>query len=157
MAVGTDRDVAVRPDRALPSLLYAVKQVELAVRARLDELLRPSGVTTLQYTALTVLERRDGLTSAQLARNSFVTAQTMTDLITGLERRELITRSPDPTHRRRLLISLTDHGRAFLTEYAERVDRIEERMVSDLTAEEQALLYDMLRRCRAELAPYPAQ
>ena len=37
-------------------LLYLVKQVELAVRARLDELLRPDGLTALQYTALTVLE-----------------------------------------------------------------------------------------------------
>jgi hypothetical protein len=29
-----------------PSLLYAIKQVELAVRADLDELLRPTGVST---------------------------------------------------------------------------------------------------------------
>ena len=38
-------------------LIYLVKQVELAVRSRLDELLRPDGLTALQYTALTVLER----------------------------------------------------------------------------------------------------
>ena len=60
-----------------PSLMYEVKQVELAVRALMDEVLRPAGVTTLQYTALTVLAGRDGLTSAELARNSFVTAQTL--------------------------------------------------------------------------------
>src|SRR4051794_2090760 len=62
------------------TLLYLVKRVELAVRSRLDEVLRPGGLTTLQYTALTVLQRHPAsLTSAQLARNSFVTAQTMAD------------------------------------------------------------------------------
>ena len=40
-----------------PMLLYLVKQVELAVRSHLDNLLRPAGLTALQYTALTVLER----------------------------------------------------------------------------------------------------
>jgi DNA-binding MarR family transcriptional regulator len=57
-----------------PSLLYAVKQVELAVRARLDEGLRGSGITVPQWTALTVLARREGQTSAELARNAFVSA-----------------------------------------------------------------------------------
>src|SRR6185437_12133584 len=61
------------PARAEPMLLYVVKQVELAVRSRLDDLLRPAGLTVLQYTALTVLERHPDLSSAQLARNSFVT------------------------------------------------------------------------------------
>ena len=62
-----------------PTLLYVIKQVELALRARLDEVLRPAELTVLQYTALTVLERHPNLTSAQLARNSFVTAQTMAE------------------------------------------------------------------------------
>src|SRR5919206_2906064 len=86
---------------AAPSLLYAVKQVELVVRAHLDELLRPSAITALQYTALTVLDRRGGLTTAELARNSFVTPQTMGDLVTALERRGLVERRPDPANRRR--------------------------------------------------------
>ena len=40
-----------------PSLLYLVKQVELAIRSRLDDLLRPHDLTTATYTALTVLQR----------------------------------------------------------------------------------------------------
>ena len=68
-------------------LLYLVKQVELAVRSHLDDLLRPAGLTALQYTALTVLERHPDLSSAHLARNSFVTAQSMADMITTLEGR----------------------------------------------------------------------
>jgi DNA-binding MarR family transcriptional regulator len=135
-----------------PSLMYEVKQVELAVRALMDEVLRPAGVTTLQYTALTVLAGRDGLTSAELARNSFVTAQTMTDMVAALERRELIVRAQDPAHGRRLLISLTDKGRAFLDAHAAEVAAIEERMVSRLNSDERTALHDLLNRCRAALA-----
>jgi hypothetical protein len=58
-----------------PLLLYVVKQLELATRARLDQVLKGSGVTALQYTALSVLERRPTMSSADLARASFVRAQ----------------------------------------------------------------------------------
>jgi DNA-binding MarR family transcriptional regulator len=145
-------------DRAAgPSLLYAVKQVELAVRAHLDELLRPFGTTALQYTALTVLARRDGLTSAELARNAFVTPQSMGDLITALERRDLVTRHRDPRHARRLLISLTPAGQELLTRVDGQVRALEERMLADLNADERADLRDYLNRCRNALADGPAR
>jgi DNA-binding MarR family transcriptional regulator len=81
----------------------------------------------------------------------------MNDLVTSLERRELISRAPNPAHRRRLLISLTTTGRAFLAEHAARVADIEARMVSRLSDDEQASLHDVLNRCRAALATHPAQ
>jgi DNA-binding MarR family transcriptional regulator len=137
---------------ARPSLLYAVKQVELAVRSRLDEVLRPTGVTTLQYTALTVLARREGMTAAELARNSFVTAQTMTDLVAGMERRGLISRDRDPDHGRRLAISLTPQGHALLESLRAPVAAIERQMVSALSDGERAGLHDVLNRCREALA-----
>jgi DNA-binding MarR family transcriptional regulator len=140
-----------------PSLLYAVKQVELAVRAHLDELLRPSGTTVLQYTALTVLERRSGLTSAELARNAFVTPQSMGDLVTALERRDLVTRHRDPRHARRLLISLTPAGQELLTRMEPKVRELEERMLGGLANGERAALRDYLNRCRSALADRPAR
>ena len=140
-----------------PSLLYAVKQVELAVRAHLDELLRPSGTTVLQYTALTVLARRDGLTSAELARNAFVTPQSMGDLVSALERRDLVVRHRDPRHARRLLISLTPAGHELLARTESQVRALEERMLGGLTAAERAELRDYLNRCRSALSDDPAR
>ncbi|MFF4212178.1 MarR family winged helix-turn-helix transcriptional regulator [Streptomyces sp. NPDC001796] len=117
-----------------PSLLYMVKQVELVVRSHLDELVRPEGITALQYTALTVLERHDGLSAAQLARDSFVTAQSMADLVRSLESRGLVRRERNPRNRRELLILLTDTGRELLARVAPPVRELEERMVRDLTS-----------------------
>ncbi|MEU5891075.1 MarR family transcriptional regulator [Streptomyces sp. NPDC047461] len=119
--------------KAAPSLLYMVKQVELVVRSHLDELVKPSGITALQYTALTVLERHDGLSAAQLARDSFVTAQSIADLVRSLENRELVRRERNPRNRRELLILLTDAGRELLARHEEPVRELEERMVRDLT------------------------
>ncbi|MBB2944326.1 MarR family winged helix-turn-helix transcriptional regulator [Actinoplanes sp. CA-015351] len=122
----------------MPSLLYLVKQLELAVRARLDELVRSAGITALQYTALTVLERHDGLSAAQLARDSFVTAQSMADMVRALESRGLIRRERNAGNRRELLIRLTPEGRALLAAVAEPVHELENRMISKLTPDEAA-------------------
>ena len=84
-------------------------------------------------TALTVLERHDGLSAAQLARDSFVTAQSIADLVRSLEGRGLIRRERNPRNRRELLILLTEAGRGLLEQYAGPVRELEERMVRDLT------------------------
>ncbi|GAA4081328.1 MarR family winged helix-turn-helix transcriptional regulator [Streptomyces shaanxiensis] len=119
--------------KAPPSLLYMVKQVELVVRSHLDELVKPSGITALQYTALTVLQRHDGLSAAQLARDSFVTAQSIADLVRSLETRGLVRRERNPRNRRELLILLTDEGRELLARHEGSVRELEERMARDLT------------------------
>jgi DNA-binding MarR family transcriptional regulator len=137
--------------RPRPSLLYAVKQVELIVRAHLDDLLRDSGVTALQYTALTVLGRREGLTSAELARNSFVTPQAMADLISSLERGGFIVRHRNPDNRRQLLISLTTDGHALLTRFDAPVAGIEQRMLDGFDDGDRERFRDYLNRARSAL------
>jgi DNA-binding MarR family transcriptional regulator len=134
-------------------LLYLVKQVELAVRSHLDDMLRPAGLTALQYTALTVLERHPDLSSAQLARNSFVTAQSMADMITTLDGRGLIERHRDRKDRRRLVVALTADGQDLLDRYRNRVAALEAQMVADLTRTEISTLRRSLHACYANLAP----
>ncbi|GAA2684273.1 MarR family winged helix-turn-helix transcriptional regulator [Actinoplanes palleronii] len=128
----------------MPSLLYLVKQLELAVRARLDELVRGHGITALQYTALTVLERHDGLSAAQLARDSFVTAQSMADMVRTLESHGLLRRERNPANRRELLLHLTEDGRGLLASVAAPVHDLETRMIAKLTEAESAAFRDTL-------------
>jgi DNA-binding MarR family transcriptional regulator len=140
------------PESAQPLLLYLFKQVELASRARLDEIVRPVGLTALQYTALTVLERHDDMSSAQLARRSFVTAQSMADMITALEGRALIERHRDRADRRRLVVSLTAEGRALLDRCRPEVAALEQAMLAGLSADEVAALRAALVSCHANLS-----
>lgn len=139
-----------------PTLLYLMKQVELAVRARLEELARPLGLTALQYTALTVLDHQPGLTSAHLARRSFVTTQSMADMIGALLDRDLIERHRDEADRRRLVIALTESGRSLLAQLRPQVAALEREMLTGLSAGESAQLRRMMQVCRETLAARPA-
>jgi DNA-binding MarR family transcriptional regulator len=149
-----DADVSGRDraDNAEPMLMYLVKQVELAIRSHLDDLLRPDALTALQYTALTALEHHPDISSAQLARNSFVTAQTMADMITTLEERGLIERHRDWADRRRLALALTLKGQELLDRYRDQVYALESRMLSGLTKPQVGAMRRSLRTCHANLA-----
>lgn len=147
------RDEGNRADRS-PTLLYLMKQVELAVRARLEEIARPAGLTALQYTALTVLERHPDLTSAHLARLSFVTAQSMADMVTALLDRELIERHRDPADRRRLVIALTPAGQQVLDDLRPQVADLETEMLSGMSAADARQLRHAVGLCREALASH---
>jgi DNA-binding MarR family transcriptional regulator len=134
-----------------PTLLYVMKQVELAVRSALDEIVRPDGLTALQYTALTVLERHPNLTSAQLARNSFVTDQAMADMVSALRGLGLIERHRDELDRRRLVLALTLDGRRLLDRYRDKVAALEDRMLVGLTDRQIERMRESLLSCRAAL------
>ncbi|MCW2756289.1 MAG: MarR family transcriptional regulator [Nocardioidaceae bacterium] len=134
-----------------PTLLYLMKQVELAVRAELEALARPEGLTALQYTALTVLERHPDLTSAHLARLSFVTAQSTADMVTTLLDRGLIERHRDPADRRRLVMALTPDGSRLLQRLRPQVAALEARMLAGVPDEEVSRLRLTLENCRVAL------
>ena len=128
------------------------KQLELVVRARLDEILKETGITALQYTALTVLDHHDGLSPAKLARDSFVTPQSSADLVANLERRGLVRRDRYPANRRELVVSLTASARRFLLRYAAEVAALEERMTSRLDRDELEAFRSYLDACRVALS-----
>jgi DNA-binding MarR family transcriptional regulator len=135
-----------------PLLMYLVKQLELAVRSRLDEIIRPSGLTSLQYTALTVLERHPDMSAAQLARNSFVTSQSMADMITALETRGLIERHRDSLDRRRLVVALTRAGRELLDRYRSEVADMEAQLTEGLSKPQVAAFRQALRTCHVNVS-----
>jgi len=134
-----------------PSLLYVVGQVELAARHRLEEVLVAENLTAVQYAALTVLERHPGMTSAALARRSFVRPQTKAEMVNVLVGRGLVRREADPDNRRQYLLTLSPEGHAVLQRLSPSVELVEETMVADLEAGQVELLTTYLTRCRRSL------
>lgn len=138
-------------ERAPARVIYLVKQVERGVRSVLDDAVRGFGLTTPQYAALSVLARRGGLSSAQLARRAFVTPQAMNQIVAQLEAEELITRAPDPANGRILRASLTSEGERRLAACEAAVDRIEARMLQALDPGSVDRLREALLACAAVL------
>jgi DNA-binding MarR family transcriptional regulator len=120
--------------REVPRVSYLVYRVERLLRARLDDAVREQGVTTTEYVTLSVLRERDGLSCAQLARWAFVTPQAMNLVIAALERRALVRRRPDPSHRRVRRASVTRKGLGVLARCDQSMDAIEADMLRDLSA-----------------------
>lgn len=132
---------------------YLIKRVERGLRTELDAALKPLGVTTTEYTALSVLARRSGLSSAQLARRSFVSDQAMNQTVVVLERNGWIERSPDPHHARILRARLTRSGRAILAACDRATAPIERRLLDGLSSEDTERLRKILEICAASLSP----
>ena len=109
-----------------PRTSYLVARLDRLVRSQLSEVLEPFDLSVPQYTLLSVLEHRPGLSNAQLARRSYITAQAMHQVVNGLEERGLITRRMSPDHGRIQLTELTDEGLALLKACDEEVTRLEE-------------------------------
>ena len=130
---------------------YELKRVQHDLRLGMDGALKELGVTTPQYAALSVLAEEPGLSNATLARRSFVTPQTMNQILVRLEAAGLVERHAHPEHGRVLQAYLTEEGERLRRECAERVDAVEELMVSGLPAEERTNLLGLLRRCSAAL------
>ena len=139
-----------------PRLSYVIARLERAVRQAINERVRPFGLTALQYTTLSVLGFREGLSNAQLARRAYMTPQAMSEVIEALERKGLIERSPHPNHRRVLPAALTDEGRRVLAACTEEVGAFEAAMTATLSDEEREQFGRTLKACvRALGAGFP--
>ncbi len=134
--------------RTFPRVSYLVKELERALRARIDETLQPFELTAVQYTALSVLSLHAGMSSAQLARRSFVSPQAAHEMVGALERRGFIRRQLDSVGGRALSIFLTSRGERTLTRCEDRVDALEASFLRGFSAREQAQFRTMLRTGR---------
>lgn len=121
-----------------------------ALRTRLDEALRPIGLTTPQCAVLSALEQKPGLSNAALARAAFVTPQTMQGILANMERNGLLTREPDPDHGRILRSIITARGRKALLQAHTAILDVEAVVISAMDEREAGRLTSVLTRC-AEL------
>src|SRR5580658_1877599 len=130
---------------------YLLKRVQFSLRSRMDKVLESKGLTTPQYAVLSFLEHEPGASSAELARRSFVTPQTMIRIVENLETLGLIRREPHPTHGRILMASLTREGDTVVAACHPEDNAVEKQMLHGLTKHERVELRGLLLRCIAAL------
>jgi DNA-binding MarR family transcriptional regulator len=75
-------------------------------------LLQPLGLTYLQYLAMLVLWEQSPRTVGELGRRLGLDSGTLTPLFKRMEEAGLLSRNRDPADERRVIIDLTDAGRA---------------------------------------------
>jgi len=146
-----------------PGISYAIARLQQLVLGSVSDVAAQHGLTALQFTTLSVLNRHGTpLSSSQLARRSFMTAQSMHEVTHRLEKAGLIKRNPHPNHGRKLPASLTAKGRRVLAACEAAVADFETQMLRGFNRTERARFLAMIKSAVRNLgggfqdAPRPA-
>ena len=126
---------------------YKLKQTQHSLRLHMDEALRTLDLTTPQYAVLAQLELKSGISNADLARASFITAQSMHGIVTNLEKNNLVKRKRDPQHGRILCTELTKQGMKVVQQAHKIISKVEASMTSTFTENNKILLETLLLEC----------
>ncbi|MFZ6991889.1 MarR family winged helix-turn-helix transcriptional regulator [Curtobacterium sp. RRHDQ66] len=127
------------------SLGYLLKEAASALRAAMESVLRPLGLTVTQYSCLELLAQRPGLSNSDLARGAFVTRQSMNVLLHAFEHDGLVSRPAAPPVGKTLPARLTPSGRALLERASAAVRSVEDRMLTGMSTEDRAIAFRSLR------------
>ena len=127
------------------SLGYLLKEASSALRAAMEEVLRPLGMSVTHYSCLELLAQRPGLSNSDLARGAFVTRQSMNVLLQSLERDGYVTRPATAPVGKVLPTRLTPRGRRSLGKATTAVRSVEVRMLAGMTQAEQSATFRNLQ------------
>ncbi len=119
------------------SLLYVIGRVNQGIRREMRARLARWSLRVQEFTTLSVLASRPGLSNAQLARRSLVTPQSMIEILSKLEERGLVQREVDPSHGRILRAELTRAGREMMREASPAVLHIQDEMLKRVSARQE--------------------
>lgn len=125
------------PDPHEASLIYIIGRVNQGIRREMRARLAKWTLSVQEYTTMSVLSARPGLSNAQLSRRALVTPQTMIEILAKLEKRALVERDSDPSHGLILRTELTQQGRALLAEVDPVIQEIQDEMLRSVSARDQ--------------------
>lgn len=127
-----------------PSFIYLLGRVDHGVRRQLAKRVAPWDLSVAEFTTLSVLRARPGLSNAQLARRALSSPQSINGVLAGLEDRGLITRRAHPEHRRILRARLTAQG-AKITRAAEAAaNALQEEVLDGISGPEREMVVRVL-------------
>jgi DNA-binding MarR family transcriptional regulator len=123
------------------------RQLQGGMRHAMEKALDGTGLTIAQANVLSDLAYGPARSNAALARDSFVTPQTMVEILMSLERRGLVVRRARPEGGRSMPAELTAAGRKALLAIHLAMRKVEERMLQRLPSRDVARFRQMLEEC----------
>jgi DNA-binding MarR family transcriptional regulator len=128
-------------DEPLGFLLY---RVMASLRPQVAAELKPLGLGLPEFVCMRILAKHPGLTSAELARGTNVSAQAMNQVLHALEDRGALSRPASTPTGRAMPARLTRRGKALLKRADAAVQVADQRILSRLTAGQQNQLKQLL-------------
>jgi DNA-binding MarR family transcriptional regulator len=125
----------------LGSLLY---RVMAALRPQAAAELKPLGIGLAEFVCMRILAKHPGLTSAELARGTNVSAQAANQVLRSLEERGALARPVSAPAGRAMPARLTREGKALLKRADAAVRVADQRILARLSADDQVHLKRLL-------------
>src|ERR1700722_7647816 len=130
-----------------------MSQLTHTMEHQMTSTVKDTNLTLLQLSALAELNHDGTLSTADLARLTFVTPQNMSLTVSKLAAGVYLTRKPHPTNARIKRLVLSPRGKKVLRHAVARAVLIEREMFSVLSARDIAALKSQLRTCLARIRP----
>lgn len=111
---------------------YLLRQASNVTRQALERSLEDLDVTAPQFLLMTLINAYPGSSGADLARAAMLTPQTVSLVISNLERDGRLTRARDPEHGRIQRLDLTETGIELLKLCRERSREIEAQLAASM-------------------------
>ncbi|MEU1388752.1 MarR family transcriptional regulator [Nonomuraea sp. NPDC048881] len=127
----------LRSDAGLASALR-VSMARLTRRLRRQA--AAHSLTPTQFATLAAVERHSGITPGELAELEKVQPPSMTRVIAALEERGLVARTPHPTDRRQVTVTVTEAAQTLLKEERRRKEAWLTQRLKELSPEERSIL-----------------
>ena len=125
-----------------PLLIHLARRMQTEAEAELAVF----GLRARHVIALTLLRDLGEQNQSDLSATLGMDATNVVALLNELEADDLVQRRRSPQDRRRHTVALTSAGRARLKDIEELLSRVEQRVLSPLTPQEQETLYTLLSR-----------
>ena len=134
-----DRRIYEKPGH----LIRRLQQISLAL---FMEETRGFDVTPVQYSAVLAIENHPGIDQTALCNIIAIDRSTVAEVVTRLERKKLIRRTPGTTDRRTRQLCITPAGRKLIDHIESAVQSTQKRILEPLTASERTALMRMLKK-----------
>jgi DNA-binding MarR family transcriptional regulator len=140
-------------DQSSVECVQILQRTEGLLAGRLNNRLRPYGLSSATFNVLLVLHDAGGcLSPCEIGEQLLVTRGTVTGLLDSLERQRLVRRLPHPKDRRMLLIELTDAGRSLIDRLLPEHHHGITDLLDCLSDSEKATVTDALSKIQSRLA-----
>jgi len=119
-----------------------------ATASMCQEMLSEHDLTLAQWVILSALWRQDGMLISEIADYTGNNAPAASRIVDRMEEGGLVKRVPSPDDKRVVRVYVTEHGRS-LSHLSDFHERVNARLLRDISDYEADLLFDLLRRVDA--------
>jgi len=133
--------------RYLETLMgYNARRAALVIISEFMQRMAVYELRTVDFSVLSLITHNPGITSRQLCSTLGIQAPNLVNMISTLEKRELIKRLPHPNDRRAVGLHLTEAGEKMMRKAEKTAVTLELETTQRLTPEERKTLMKLLQK-----------